>query len=380
MNNKDAMTRLLSLDVFRGLTIAVMILVNSPGNQYSYSGLLHSVWNGCTLADLVFPFFIVILGMSSVLTLTHLKQKGISNTALFRLILKRSVYIFATGLLLNMLPDHFDLSHLRILGVLQRVAICYFFASILFLSTRISVQVIIIAILLFGYWFLILALSGINAISMNDNLVSYIDRLILSPQHLYTQEFDPEGLLSTLPAIASALFGNVMGFILVSSWTKQQQLRWMMTAGILLSVLGLLWNTMFPINKLLWSSSYVLWTTGLSCVVFGICFALIEIYHWVDWTKPFLLFGKNAMLVYILHVLFLKIQAVILVHQTNGTMVDLRVYITDLLFGYLSPKNASLCYAVGYTLFWLFVLTCITEWRGKAALGRDCSAIANTPP
>lgn len=374
------MTRLLSLDVFRGLTIAVMILVNSPGNQYSYSGLLHSVWNGCTLADLVFPFFIVILGMSSVLTLTHLKQKGISNTALFRLILKRSVYIFATGLLLNMLPDHFDLSHLRILGVLQRVAICYFFASILFLSTRISVQVIIIAILLFGYWFLILALSGINAISMNDNLVSYIDRLILSPQHLYTQEFDPEGLLSTLPAIASALFGNVMGFILVSSWTKQQQLRWMMTAGILLSVLGLLWNTMFPINKLLWSSSYVLWTTGLSCVVFGICFALIEIYHWVDWTKPFLLFGKNAMLVYILHVLFLKIQAVILVHQTNGTMVDLRVYITDLLFGYLSPKNASLCYAVGYTLFWLFVLTCITEWRGKAALGRDCSAIANTPP
>lgn len=380
MNKKDAMTRLLSLDVFRGLTIAVMILVNSPGNQYSYSGLLHSVWNGCTLADLVFPFFIVILGMSSVLTLTHLKQKGISNTALFRLILKRSVYIFATGLLLNMLPDHFDLSHLRILGVLQRVAICYFFASILFLSTRISVQVIIIAILLFGYWFLILALSGINAISMNDNLVSYIDRLILSPQHLYTQEFDPEGLLSTLPAIASALFGNVMGFILVSSWTKQQQLRWMMTAGILLSVLGLLWNTMFPINKLLWSSSYVLWTTGLSCVVFGICFALIEIYHWVDWTKPFLLFGKNAMLVYILHVLFLKIQAVILVHQTNGTMVDLRVYITDLLFGYLSPKNASLCYAVGYTLFWLFVLTCITEWRGKAALGRDCSAIANTPP
>lgn len=363
MNKKDAITRLISLDVFRGITIAVMILVNSPGNQFSYSWFEHSAWNGCTLADLVFPFFIVIVGISSVLAFTNLKRKGVSNRELLKIISKRSVYIFSMGLLLNVLPNHFDFSHIRVLGVLQRIAICYFFSSILFITTRTRVQIIIIAVLLIGYWFLMAEFSAMSSLSINHNLVGYLDQLILSPQHLYTPLFDPEGLLSTLPAISSALLGNVLGIVLISSRSKQQQLQWIITAGLILSALGLIWNGIFPINKLLWSSSYVLWTSGLSFLVFAVCFAVIEIKHSVYWANPFLLLGKNAMLIYVLHVFFLKIQAIILVQTTHGELVNLRLYITDLAFSHFSAKNASLCYAVGYVLFWLFVLKCLTEWR-----------------
>lgn len=340
-----------------------MILVNSPGNQFSYSSLEHSAWNGCTLADLVFPFFIVIVGISSVLALTNLKIKGATNEALFKIIIKRSIYIFGMGLLLNILPNHFDFSQIRVLGVLQRIAICYFFSSMLFLTTTLRTQVIGIAVLLIGYWFLMYEFSVISTLSINHNLVGYLDQLILSPQHLYTPTFDPEGLLSTLPAIGSVLFGNVLGIILVSSRTKQQQLRWMLTAGLMLSVFGLIWSQAFPLNKSLWSSSYVLWTSGLSYLALAMCFALIEIKKSTYWSKPFLLFGKNAMLVYMLHVLFLKIQAIILVHTTNGNIVNLRLYLTDLFFGHFSAKTASLCYAVSYTLFWLCVLKCLTKWR-----------------
>ncbi len=341
-----------------------MILVNSPGNQVAYSWLEHSSWNGCTLADLVFPFFIVIVGMSSVLALTNLKIKGASNKQLVGKIINRSVYLFILGLLLNSLPNHFDFSHLRILGVLQRIAICYFFSSILFLTTTIKTQKVIITVLLIGYWILISFFSP-NQISIDHNLVSYFDQWLLSAHHLYRPMFDPEGLLSTLPAIASALFGNLLGFVLVSSRTKQQQLQWLISSGLILALLGFVWSLASPFNKFLWSSSYVLWTTGLAFLVFACCFTLIEIKHRLPWSKPFALFGRHALLVYILHVLFLKIQAIILVHNTQGELINLRLYITDLLFNRFSPENASFCYAAGYTLFWLFVLKFIPKKKLK---------------
>lgn len=169
--------------------------------------------------------------------------------------------------------------------------------------------------------------------------------------------------MSTLPAIASVLFGNMMGAVLVSSRSQQQQCRWMVIAGLTLAMLGYLWNIIFPINKSLWSSSYVLWTSGLSFLVFAILFAFIEIKHRVYWSRPFLLFGKNAMLVYMLHVLFLKVQAIILVHNASGDLVNLRVYLTAFLFNHFSEINASLAYALGYTLFWLWILKMVTQWR-----------------
>lgn len=362
MNHKTV-TRLLSLDVFRGITIAVMILVNSPGNQFAYSWLEHSVWDGCTLADLVFPFFIVIVGMSSVFALTNLKIKGFSNRQLLKEVIKRSVYIFSMGLLLNILPNHFDFSHIRVLGVLQRIAICYFFSSILFLTTKIRNQVIIVAVILIVYWFLMSKFPSIGPLSIDHNLVGYLDQLILSSSHLYTPLFDPEGLLSTLPAIASALLGNIMGIILISSGSKREQACWISILGLSLSALGWVWSGTFPINKLLWSSSYVLWTGGLSFLSFALCFALIEIKHVICWSKPFLLLGKHAMLIYLLHIFFLKIQAIILVHNAYGDIVNLRFYITDLLFHPFPIKMASLCYAIGYTLFWLFIVKCISQWR-----------------
>ena len=363
MKKHAAMTRLLSLDVFRGVTIALMILVNSPGHQFSYPWLQHSAWNGCTLADVVFPFFIVIVGISSVLALTNLKTKGFSNQQLFKIIYKRSIYLFFMGLLLNFLLKNFDLAHLRILGVLQRIALCYFFSSLLFITTKIKYQVIIITVLLIGYWFLMTQFTPISSISVNSNLVGYFDQFIFSSRHLYTPMFDPEGLLSTLPAIASALFGNVMGAVLISSRTKPQQLRWMVGVGLILSAVGLLWNATFPINKSLWSSSYVLWTSGLSFLVFAMCFELIEIKCLVKWSKPFVLLGKNAMLFYMLHIILLKIQATIVVFDANWGLVNLRFYITDWLFGSFSPKNASLGYAAAYTLFCLFLLKCIKKQR-----------------
>lgn len=372
MDKKTAITRLLSLDVFRGLTIAIMILVNSPGNRTAYSWLEHSDWNGCTLADLVFPFFIVIAGMSSVLALTNLQIKGVSNGALFKVVARRSLYIFGMGLLLNILPNHFDPSHLRIMGVLQRIAICYFFSSLLFLTTTIRTQVMIIGLLLVGYWLLLCGFSAIDPLSMNHNLVGYLDQLILSSQHLYTPMFDPEGLLSTLPAIASALLGNVIGSVLISSRSKQQQLHWMITAGLMLSVCGLLWSVTFPINKSLWSSSYVLWTSGLCFLVFALCFMLIEIKQVVSWSRPFSLLGKHAMLVYMMHVIFLKIQAIILIHKADDGLVNLRLYLTDLLFGHFPEKSASLCYAIAYTLLWLVVLKCWTMWRQRRVLVGAC--------
>lgn len=356
--------RLMSLDVFRGLTIALMIIVNSPGTLMPYSLLEHATWNGCTLADLVFPFFIVIVGISSVLVLSTLKENGVSFSRLFEKILRRSIYIFIMGLILNVFPHHFDLSSLRILGVLQRIAICYFISSVLFLTTRIQTQAIIGMFILVGYACLLTFLTqlgyGSDSLSLEGNLVGYFDRLVFSPRHLYTPLFDPEGLLSTLPAIASTLLGNMIGVLLLSSRTKALTFQWMIWGGVILSGLGWIWSYFLPMNKALWSSSYVLWTGGLSLLTYAVLYVCIEIKQWIRWFKPFELFGRHAMLVYMLHVLFLKIQAMIHIQNIDGTVVNFRLYITNVLFGHFSPQNASLFYSIGYTMIWMFVLIGVT--------------------
>ena len=205
---QKSIPRVLSLDVFRGITIVLMIIVNSPGNPKPYGWLEHSAWHGCTLADVVFPFFIMIVGMSSVLALSNLKRKNVSQSYIFKKIIRRSVFIFLMGLLLNAFPYHLlDWSNLRVMGVLQRIAICYFVSAGLFLTSSIRTQALIAVIVLLGYAFTPLMLAG--------DVGGYIDRLLLSPEHLYTKTFDPEGLFSTLPAIASVLLGNLIGFQLI---------------------------------------------------------------------------------------------------------------------------------------------------------------------
>ena len=358
--------RLISLDVFRGLTIALMIIVNSPGNQSPYHWLEHSVWNGCTLADLVFPFFIVIVGISSVLALSNLRAKGVATPRLIETIMRRSAYIFFMGLLLNAFPHHFDIFSIRILGVLQRIAICYLVSSLLFVTTQARTQAIIMFALLIGYG----CLMALNpAMMLDGNAVGYLDRLVLGSGHLYTPMFDPEGLLSTIPAIASALLGNLIGIFLrfgpesevitgpnlISSRSKQQKLLWMIGVGLLLALSGWIWAETLPLNKSLWSSSYVLWTGGLALLVYAPIYALIEIKQWVRWSTPFDLFGRYAMLVYMLHVLFLKLQAMIHMYTAYGTIVSFPIYITDVLFGHFIPENAALCYSLAYMTLWMLM-------------------------
>ena len=350
-NNKH--TRLLSLDVFRGITVALMIIVNSPGNQTAYLWFDHSVWDGCTLADLVFPFFIFIVGVSAAFTLSRAREKNFTSQQLIPKILKRATVLFLIGLLLNAFPYHFDFATIRVFGVLQRIAICYLVTSLLFLTTRISTQAIMMMILMLTYW---LIMTIPHDLTPSGNFAAYIDRSIFSPAHLYGKVFDPEGLLSTLPAIATALLGNLTGAWLLSRYSSKQKVAGLTIAGFFALTIGWLWGLWFPINKALWTSSYVLWTGGVALIVLACCYWLIDMKSWKKWSKPFEIFGINAMLAYVLHVLFLKIQAIISLPRADGTSGNLRLFITDHFFSWASSQNASLLYACSYTLLWLVMI------------------------
>jgi predicted acyltransferase len=349
MPNKS---RWISLDVFRGLTIALMIIVNSPGTNKTYSCLSHSIWNGTTLADLVFPFFIIMVGISSVISLNNLTSLQCSKALLFKKIVKRSLFLFAVGLFLNAFPNHFDLFTLRIPGVLQRIALCYFFSSLIFLTVSYRLQIFLIAFLLITYWIMLISYGSM---SIENNLVGTWDTWLLGSEHLHKNFFDPEGIISTIPAFASVLMGNIAGYCLTSDNSKKYQLAWFFMVGLILSCLGLFWSLVFPFNKALWTSSYVLWTSGLAFLVFGVCIFLFDIKNNLRLSKPFALLGRHALLIYVLHVVGLKIQGIIHLPNSQGDLVNLRLYLTDLFFGSYSPENASLAYALFYTLCFFIV-------------------------
>ena len=357
--SKTKFSRLLSLDVFRGLTIMLMIIVNSPGNNTAFAFLEHSKWNGCTLADLVFPFFVFIVGVSSVLTLAKQRAQGIDLDILFKKIFQRTVYLFLFGLLLNAISLHFSWSTLRILGVLQRIAICYFFSSLLYLTTSLRTQGLIVGALLLIYWLMMTAFPELYPLTMAGNVAGYVDRVVITPAHMYTSTFDPEGIFSTLPAIATAILGNLFGAWLLGCTTPVKKLTVMITAGFSMAMLGWLWGIIFPINKALWTSSYVLWTAGIALLVFALLYWLIEIKCWKKWSKPFEIFGVSALAAYVLHVLFLKIQAMIRFSVADDITINLRVYITQHLFPFSNLKIASLLYAISYTLFWFLIVLLI---------------------
>jgi predicted acyltransferase len=352
-------SRLLSLDVFRGLTIAGMVLVNSPGNETAYTQLDHSAWDGCTFTDLVFPFFVFIVGVSLVFSLSKRLEQGVSADKLLSKVFKRTAIIFGLGLFLNGFP-YYHLSTIRILGVLQHIALCYYFGSLLFLKTRVRTQALIAVGLLVGYWLAMTRIPvpgyGIGNLTKEGNLAAYIDRMLLAG-HMYRPVYDPEGILSTLPAIATGLLGNLTGVWLLSQkHTPAQKVQAMIAASLVFVNAGLLWGRSFPINKALWTSSYVLWTGGLALLLLALCYWLIEIKNWRTWSKPFEIFGLNAIAVYLLHILFLKIQNLIHLPRPDGSSGNLRFFITQHLFGWASLQNASLFYALGYTLLWLVVL------------------------
>jgi predicted acyltransferase len=351
--------RLVSLDVFRGITIAGMVLVNDPGSwEHIYWPLEHAQWHGWTPTDLVFPFFLFIVGVSITLAFGGRLDRGTSKRDLYVKIIKRSLIIFAIGLFLNGFP-YFNLSELRIPGVLQRIAVCYLLASIIFLNAKIRTQIIISIALLLGYWLLLrfVPAPGYAAwdLSKEGSLPSYVDRVVLG-KHVWAQAkvYDPEGLLSTIPALVTTLIGVLTGAVLRTNKSNYEKAVTIFVAGALCVAVGWGWNSFFPINKALWTSSYVLFTGGLAMQFLALCFWLIDIKKYRRWAKPFEVFGVNALALYIGAALMAELLGLINVTNSDGAKVSLGTWIYQNIFAsWASPINASLAFAICFVLVWL---------------------------
>ncbi len=368
--SRAANDRLISLDVFRGLTVAGMVLVNNPGSwSHIYWPLAHAEWHGWTPTDLIFPFFLFIVGVSISFALGRRvespvspeeqnRRGGSSRRELIWRILKRSLIIFALGLFLNGFYN-FDFSQIRFAGVLQRIAICYFFAAIIFIKTRVRTQIFIAIALLLIYWLLMtnLPAPGFLAgdLSKEGSLASFIDRTILG-RHIWRQGrvYDPEGLLSTIPAIATTLFGVLTGNWLRSNKTQYEKVAGMFVAGMCCIVIGWAWHPFFPINKSLWTSSYVFFTAGMALQTLAFCYWLIDIKKYRRWAKPFVVFGVNAIALFVGSGLMAKLMGLHLVSASDGNRVTLKSWIYDGVFApWFSPQNASLAFAIAFILLWL---------------------------
>ena len=353
-----APARLLSLDVFRGITVAAMILVNNPGDWGNiYSPLRHARWDGCTPTDLVFPFFLFIVGVSIVYALSGKKADPTTHGKTIVRIVKRSLIIFGIGIFLALFAD-FDFVNLRIPGVLQRIAVVFLFSSIIFLKTSTRVQLFLMAFILLLYWGLmtLVPVPGIGQPNLepSTNLGAWLDNKLL-PGHLWASSkiWDPEGILSTLPAIVTGLSG-----VLAGKWLRQPTEAAHKTTGLLLygnlaMLAGLAWNLVFPINKALWTSSYVLYTAGLAAIGLGICYWFIDVKGHRFGIKPFAAFGMNAITVYVIAGLLPDIFNMIQVTGPASKSMCLWRYLNEILFvPYFNPENASLLAAL------LFVLIC----------------------
>ncbi len=349
--------RLLSLDVFRGITIAGMILVNNPGSWADiYPPLRHAAWNGCTPTDLVFPFFLFIVGVAITLSLTKRKSKGDSDGQLMKHIFRRSLILFALGVFLNGFP-WFELSTLRIPGVLQRIALVYFFSSWIFLKADVKKIAWISVACLLIYWVLMTIVPvpgrGAPGFEPENNLAAWFDNLLLGG-HLwrYTKVWDPEGILSTIPAISSGLAGVLTGYLILNIKEKKDLLLYMFLGGNLLMFGGYLWDGIFPMNKNIWSSSYVLYTSGLALVFLSVLYYFIDYKKIKWWSKPFIVYGINAIAVYVLSGIMGR-----LFYLIKFDDVSLKTIIYNSVFAsWLSPVNASLFYALFYVTFWLGIM------------------------
>ena len=348
--------RMVSLDVFRGLTVAGMILVNNPGSWSAvYGPLRHAEWNGWTPTDLVFPFFLFIVGVSMTLSFERREAAGASRRDLFVQLLRRSAIIFALGLFLNGFP-FFDLARLRIPGVLQRIAVCYLAAGAIYLTVRLRGQIAAAVALLGGYWLLMTMVPvpgyGAGVLTTEGNLAAWIDDSLMRG-HLYRPHWDPEGILSTLPAIATVLFGIFAGRWMRRAPSASARIFGLVGAGIAGVAAGLVVDLWFPINKNLWSSSYTLFTAGLAAIFLAACYWIVDERRIIWWTKPFVIFGSNAIAVYVLAGITSRLLG-LRISGAAGQPVTVKTMLFDRFFAPLaSPINASLLWAL------FFVLVCL---------------------
>jgi predicted acyltransferase len=340
--------RLLSLDVFRGLTIAAMILVNTPGSwSYVYSPLLHAKWNGVTPTDVVFPFFLFIVGVSIAFALRTVKSQYDRHNVTILRILKRGAILFLIGLFLNAFP-YFNLAEIRIPGVLQRIAIVFCIAAVLFLKTSWRTQTVVSAVLLIVYWLLLtqVPVPGVGPANLErgTNLAAWVDsQLLMGHMWPVTGTWDPEGVLSTVPAIVTCLIGLLAGQWMQTARSAETKLLHVFVAANVLLLIGWIWSLVFPFNKSLWTSSYVLYTGGLALHMFAV------LYWWLDVQQrghkiflPFKIYGVNAIAAYTLSMLGASLLNEI--HVGEATLQDWLYHIVVAVIPNL--YDASLLFAI----------------------------------
>lgn len=407
--------RLISLDVFRGFTMLFMTIVNNPGSWNSiYSPLEHAQWHGCTPTDLVFPFFIFIMGTAIPFAIPT-KQL---DFVVFNKIVVRSLRIFCLGLFLNYFSNiqllglegfsllifrliitlgvayallgNFSLKtktylvfvifailillayspikgfqEVRLPGVLQRIAIVYFLISILYLKSNLKTQLVVAASIIFIYWMLMAFVPvpefGPANFEKNTNLAAWLDNLVLKG-HLWSvsKTWDPEGILSTLPAITTGIFGMFIGQLLNLPIPKIQIVKKTVIVGIVLIFAGLLWSFIFPINKSLWTSSYVLYTAGLATICLTLLYFVIDCANYKKWTPLFLIWGVNPMIVFFLSGIIPRVLTAINIQNPSipSEQIDVKSFLYEFYIvpHFSNPMNASLAFALVYTFLWSLIL------------------------
>ncbi|MEP6768695.1 MAG: heparan-alpha-glucosaminide N-acetyltransferase domain-containing protein, partial [Acidobacteriota bacterium] len=358
-----ARKRLEALDVFRGMTIAGMIIVNTPGDwDHAYAPLLHAEWNGWTLTDTIFPFFLFIVGVSMAFSFAARRVGSQGKRALFLHTLRRAAIIFFIGLGLNVLS--FFLFHrkvVRIPGVLQRIGVCFLAAALVYLLFGPRGLLPAAAILLAAYWGLMTFVPvpgyGVGRLDVEGNLAAHIDRAVLGDHTWkHNPNWDPEGLLSTLPAVATTLLGVAAGELLRARRSWPWRLAALMASGALALSLGLLWNVSFPINKNLWTSSYSLFMAGLAAVTLALCLWVIDVRGWRGWAKPFVWLGTNAIALFVLSTLATLLAIAVKLTGDDGKRRSLYGTIYRTVFHHFADERfASLLFALAFLAIWVAV-------------------------
>ena len=389
---RDPRERLLSLDVFRGLTIAGMLLVNNPGTWSAiYTPLEHAEWNGWTPTDLIFPFFLFIVGITTCLSLQSRRARGATESDITRQIIRRGAIIFLLGFMFNGFP-YFTwtdipgvqdpsflhrvgdrLLHWRIMGVLNRIGIAYIAAALIAQRTTLKQQILTIVGLLFVYWVAMTmvpvpdtgVLGQLALVSPDHTMAAWWDRLLLDwsrfglGNHNWSGSvtWDPEGIFSTIPAVGTALLGILAGRWINSNLPLSERLNGLFAVGAIAMMSGLMWNWSFPINKNIWTSSYVIFTAGTACVSLAAIMWFVDVKRYDWWTRPFVIYGMNPILAYVGSQLMARLIYSIVTVTYHGKRVALQTAIFDAGYAsWLDPKNASLAFALSVVLVWYAIV------------------------
>ncbi len=352
--------RFLSVDIFRGITIAAMIMVNNPGTWGAmYSPLEHSAWHGVTPTDLIFPFFLFIVGMSISFAYSGKKKYSIT-TEVYSKIISRSIKLIGLGLILAgftlQFPFFKDLSTLRLPGVLQRIGIVFFFSAIMFLHLNWKALLAVFVTILISYWALLtqIPIDGATPLlTKSSNLASVVDLKILTVDHMWKTNYDPEGIFSTIPSIATTISGMLVGLVVVAKEKSHfQKITYFISIGVIALIIGYAWNMTFPANKTLWTSSYVLISGGWATIIFAIIYYLSDVKGLSNWGKPAIIFGSNAITVFFLSGIITRLFGMI--KLGNGASIHGNLY--SLLASIITiPELSSMVYSLFVITFYFLV-------------------------